>query len=255
MKEKTTTNVVVENPGSDDTEIDLVELFYVFLNRIWLLVICMAIGGAAAFAWTACFIKPVYKTSAEIYVVSASNNSVVNLTDLQIGNTVKTDYMELMLSRPVLEKVIESLNVNKTVSQIRSMVSITNKTDTRILQITATSTDPQLATDVANELATQSILMLPDIMENEPPNLVSTALFPTAPAGPSIVKNTLLGAILGFVLCGAVLVVIFLSDRSFKGADDMQKYFGMMPLAVVPTVQFETKSKHTARGTGKEDAK
>ena len=255
MKENKNQSVVVENAGSDDTEIDLVELFYVFLNRIWLLVICMAIGGAAAFAWTACFIKPVYKTSAEIYVVSASNNSVVNLTDLQIGNTVKTDYMELMLSRPVLEKVIESLNVNKTVSEIRSMVSITNKTDTRILQIAATSTDPQLATDVANELATQSILLLPEIMENEPPNLVSTALFPTAPAGPSIVKNTLLGAILGFVLCGAVLVVIFLSDRSFKGADDMQKYFGMMPLAVVPTVQFETKSKHTARGTGKEAAK
>ena len=255
MKENKNQSAVVETAGSDDTEIDLVELFYVFLNRIWLLVICMAIGGAAAFAWTACFIKPVYKTSAEIYVVSASNNSVVNLTDLQIGNTVKTDYMELMLSRPVLEKVIESLNVNKTVGQIRSMVSITNKTDTRILQITATSTDPQLATDVANELATQSILLLPEIMENEPPNLVSTALFPTAPAGPSIVKNTLLGAILGFVLCGAVLVVIFLSDRSFKGADDMQKYFGMMPLAVVPTVQFETKSKHTARGTGKEDAK
>lgn len=255
MKENKNQSVVVENAGSDDTEIDLVELFYVFLNRIWLLVICMAIGGAAAFAWTACFIKPVYKTSAEIYVVSASNNSVVNLTDLQIGNTVKTDYMELMLSRPVLEKVIESLNVNKTVSEIRNMVSITNKADTRILQIAATSTDPQLATDVANELATQSILLLPEIMENEPPNLVSTALFPTAPAGPSIVKNTLLGAILGLVLCGAVLVVIFLSDRSFKDADDMQKYFGMMPLAVVPSVQLETKSKHTARGTGKEDAK
>lgn len=255
MKENKNQSVVVENAGSDDTEIDLVELFYVFLNRIWLLVICMAIGGAAAFAWTACFIKPVYKTSAEIYVVSASNNSVVNLADLQLGSAVKTDYMELMISRPVLEKVIESLNVNKTVSEIRSMVSITNKADTRILQIAATSTDPQLATDVANELATQSILLLPEIMENEPPNLVSTALFPTAPAGPSIVKNTLLGAILGFVLCGAVLVVIFLSDRSFKGADDMQKYFGMMPLAVVPTVQLETKSKHTARGTGKEDAK
>ena len=253
MKENKNQSVVVENVGSDDTEIDLVELFYVFLNRIWLLVICMAIGGAAAFAWTACFIKPVYKTSAEIYVVSASNNSVVNLTDLQIGNTVKTDYMELMLSRPVLEKVIESLNVNKTVSEIRSMVSITNKTDTRILQIAATSTDPQLATDVANELATQSILLLPEIMENEPPNLVSTALFPTAPAGPSIVKNTLLGAILGLVLCGAVLVAIFLSDRSFKDADAMQKYFGMMPLAVVPSVQLDNKAKRTHR-TAKEDA-
>ncbi len=253
MKENKNQSVVVENAGSDDTEIDLVELFYVFLNRIWLLVICMAIGGAAAFVWTACFIKPVYKTSAEIYVVSASNNSVVNLADLQLGSAVKSDYMELMLSRPVLEKVIESLNVNKTVNEIRNMVSITNKTDTRILQIAATSTDPQLATDVANELATQSILLLPEIMENEPPNLVSTALFPTAPAGPSIVKNTLLGAILGFMLCAAVLVIVYLSDRSFKDADAMQKYFGMMPLAVVPSVQLDNKAKRTHR-TAKEDA-
>ena len=38
MKENKNQSVVVENAGSDDTEIDLVELFYVFLNRIWLLV-------------------------------------------------------------------------------------------------------------------------------------------------------------------------------------------------------------------------
>ena len=252
MKENKNQTAVVENPGSTETEIDLVELFYVFLNRIWLLVICMAIGGGAAFAWTACFVKPVYKTSAEIYVVSASNNSVVNLADLQIGNAVKNDYMELMLSRPVLETVIENLNLNKTTAQIRSMVSITNKTDTRMLQITASSTDPQLATDVANELAAQSILILPTIMENEPPNLVSSALYPTSPSGPSILKNTLMGAILGFVLCAGVLVVIFLSDRSFKSGDDMQKYFGMMPLAIVPTVQFDTQPRRAAKGTAKE---
>ena len=252
MKENRNADVVVGSASSDESEIDLVELFYVFLNRIWLLVICMAIGGAAAFAWTACFVKPVYETSAEIYVVSASNNSVVNLADLQIGNAVKTDYMELMLSRPVLEKVIESLNLNKTVDQVRDMISITNKSDTRILQITATSTDPQLATDVANELSAQSILMLPVIMENEPPNLISSALYPTEPAGPSILKNTLLGAILGFILCAAVLVVIFLSDRSFKDAEDMQKYFGMMPLAVVPSVQLDTKSRRVHK-TAKED--
>lgn len=131
MKENKNQSVVVENAGSDDTEIDLVELFYVFLNRIWLLVMCLVIGGAAAFAWTACFIKPVYKTSAELYVVSASNNSVVNLADLQLGSAVKTDYMELMLSRPVLEKVIENLNLNKSVKQLQKMISITNKSDTR----------------------------------------------------------------------------------------------------------------------------
>lgn len=86
-----------------------------------------------------------------------------------------------------------------------------------------------------------------------PPTWFVTPCIPPLPPGPSIVKNTLLGAILGFVLCGAVLVIVYLSDRSFKDADAMQKYFGMMPLAVVPSVQLDNKAKRTHR-TAKEDA-
>ncbi|MGK5436959.1 hypothetical protein ACSNNV_17015, partial [Faecalibacterium prausnitzii] len=42
-----------------------------------------------------------YQASSSIYVVSASNNSIVNLTDLQIGSQLTADYQELMLSRPL----------------------------------------------------------------------------------------------------------------------------------------------------------
>lgn len=45
--------------------------------------------------------------SASIYIVSASNNSIVNLTDLQIGSQLTADYQELMLSRPLLQDVIK----------------------------------------------------------------------------------------------------------------------------------------------------
>ena len=41
--------------------------------------------------------------------------------------------------------------------------------------------------------------------------------------------------------------------QGFKDADAMQKYFGMMPLAVVPSVQLDNKAKRTHR-TAKEDA-
>ena len=104
--------------------------------------------------------------------------------------------------------------------------------------------------DVANELATQAILILPTIMENEPPNLVESALYPTAPSGPNYMKNTLLGVLLGFVLCAGVILVAFLMDRSFKSSEDLQKYFGVMPLAAVPEATKSTRraeDKKTSR--------
>ena len=237
-------------PAREETEIDLVEVFYLFLGHIWQLILCMIIGGILAFSWSFFIQTPVYEATSQIYVVSASNDSVVNLSDLQIGNAVKTDYMELMKSRPVLEPVIENLSLNKSVTELRKMISITNKSDTRILQIKVTSPNPQTAMDVANELATQAILILPTIMENEPPNLVESALYPTAPSGPNYMKNTLLGVLLGFVLCAGVILVAFLMDRSFKSSEDLQKYFGVMPLAAVPEVTKSTRraeDKKTSR--------
>lgn len=243
----------------EETEIDLVEVFYLFLGHIWQLILCMIVGGGLAFAWSYFLQTPVYQSSSKIYVVSASNNSVVNLTDLQIGNAVKTDYMELILSRPVLEPVIENLALNQSVDQLRNMIQITNKSDTRILQITVTCTSPELAMDIANEVATQAIIILPTIMENEPPNLVESALYPMAPSGPNYTKNTLMGAILGFVLCAGVILVIYLTDRSFKSSEDLQKYFGIMPLATVPEVtkkdlKAEEKKASSKRGSRKKSA-
>ena len=55
------------------------------------------------------------------------------------------------------------------------------------------------------------------------------------------------------ILCAAVLVIVYLSDRSFKDADAMQKYFGMMPLAVVPSVQLNNKPKHSMRAAKEDD--
>ena len=47
-----------------------------------------------------------------MYVVSASNDSVVDLTDLNIGTSLTSDYEQLMLSYPVLDQVISDLGLD-----------------------------------------------------------------------------------------------------------------------------------------------
>ena len=98
-------------------------------------------------------ITPLYEATSSLYVVSASNNSVVNLTDLQIGSQLTADYQELMRSRPLLEDVIRRLSLEgMTVEQLEKSIRITNTSDTRILKVTASSPDPQQAAAIANEL-------------------------------------------------------------------------------------------------------
>lgn len=226
-------------PAQDSTtEIDLVEVFYLLWGNILKILACVVAGAVLAFGFTFFFVTPKYQASASIYIVSASNDSIVNLTDLQIGAQLTADYQELMLSRPLLQDVIRNLELDITYKSLARQISITNTSDTRILKITVTDADPQLAADIANELVKQACIYLPKIMETESPNLVEDAVVPSQKFSPSYSRNTVLGALLGAVLCCGVLLVRYLMNDTFVTPDDIAKYFGTQPLATIPEGNF-----------------
>lgn len=220
---------------TDEMEIDLRELFYLFRQKLLIIIAAFVIGGMLAGAATYFLIKPTYKASSLLYVVSASNNSVVNLADLQIGTNLTADYEELLLSRPMMESVIKNLKLETvSVNGLRGMLSITNKTGTRILQISATTGDPELSADIANEVADLAITWLPAVMECNEPHVAEEAVAPTHRAGPSYVRNTVIGALVLALLVYGVYVVRYLYDDSIRTEEDMEKYFGVIPLAIIP---------------------
>lgn len=243
---------IVQRPEAVD-EIDLVELFYLLWGHAWQIILCLVVGAGIAFGVTKCLITPMYQATSSIYIVSASNNSVVSLTDLQIGAQLTADYQELILSRPLLEDVIENLELTNGEGQLMStgalsqMITITNTEDTRILKVTVTSPDPQESADIANELIDQACIYLPQIMETEEPNLVEEAIPPTQKSSPSTAKNVVLGGLLGACLACGVLVIRYLMNDTFMTPDDVAKYLGVQPLAVIPEANWGTSMKRSAR--------
>ncbi len=218
----------------DEITIDLYELFSLFLQKLKFIIIAALIGAIAVGAYTTLFVAPEYKATAKLYVVSASNDSVVNLSDLQIGTNLTADYKELVLSRPMLESTIRNLNLDKTTGQLLGMLSVSNTSGTRILNITATSTDPQEAKDIANEMAHLAVSWLPEVMESNEPNIVEEAVLPTQRSGPNYVRNAAIGAFALAVICFGFFVVQMLMNDTIVTAEDMEHYFGIVPLTAIP---------------------
>lgn len=79
-----------------------------------------------------------YKATATIYVVSR-NDSVLNFSDLQVGSELTSDYIKVFEMWEVHEKVISNLDLNYTYTDMASMLSVTNTSDTRMLDITVTN--------------------------------------------------------------------------------------------------------------------
>ena len=232
----------------DNTEetIDLVEVFYLLLDNIWKIIVCMLVCGLLALGYTKFFIKPTYLATSKIYVVSASNNSVINLSDLQVGSQLTSDYQELLVARPVLQDVIKNLNLDMDYKELEKTISITNTSGTRILNINVTTKNAQTSADIANELAKQATVYLPEVMETESPNIVESAIAPTKKDAPSYAKNTLLGVLIGAVLMCGYLIVKYVANDTVVTAEDVEKYFGTMPLGSIP--ESRTSSKKRKKG-------
>ena len=236
-------------------EIDLLELGKVFLSHARFIVIWFLAGAIAAGAWSFLMIDPTYDATAKMYIVSASNNSIVDLTDLNIGTSLTTDYEALLTCDPVTEQVISDLNLDCTPQELLQMVTITNPTDTRVLEITARTTSPRLSKDLANTFMDVSIEYLPETMSTNPPNVAQRAKVPDGKSGPSNSRNTLLGALVGLIIALGWLTIRYMSDDTIHSADEFETYFGIVPLATIPEGEsLAGKERDGGRGKGRRKA-
>ncbi|WP_302440011.1 YveK family protein [Anaerobutyricum hallii] len=228
--------------------IDLIDLAWALLDKIHYIVLCFLIGAVIMNAYSYFLVRPTYKSTAKMYVVSASKNSVVDLDALNIGTSLTADYEQLMLSYPVLEKVINKLNLDMDSDTLAKMITLENPTDTRILNINVVSTDPKSARDIANTLMEVSVDYLPKTMSTNAPNVAQKAKLADHKDGPSYTKYTMIGALAGAFLYCMYLVVKYLMDDTIHTADDMEKYFDIVPLAVIPDVSELASEKQQKKG-------
>ena len=189
VKERT---ALAAQPEQDEDTIDLLELFMGLLAH-WTLIAATAVVGAVLMAlYTFFLVTPMYKATATIYVVSR-NDSVLNFSDLQVGSELTSDYIKVFEMWEVHEKVISNLDLDYTYTDMASMLSVTNTSDTRMLDITVTNPDPEEAAAIANEYADVGAKYISEKMKTDEPTLMSSARVPENPFSPNKAKNILLG--------------------------------------------------------------
>lgn len=227
---------------SDDREdvIDLMELFHVLLRRWYLILICGFLGAAAAFGYTKIRIVPQYEASSMIYILEASD------INLSLSKQLTVDFATLAKSRPVVEKVIDELELNATYEQLVSTITIANPSDTSILKISVRNPDPELACEISNAMSDATAERVASVMMTDKPSKVEDAVVPQYPISPNVKKNVMMGGMFGIVVMAGILVVMYLLDDRIKSEEDIERYLGLTTLASIPISRGE--KKHKSKG-------
>ena len=217
---------------NDVVEIDLVALFYRFLEKIHWIILTALIGAAIAGVISFKLITPIYQATSKIYIVGS--DTTISLSDLQIGSNLAADYSEVFKNWHVHELVDRRLNLNYSYSKLAGMLSISNPANTHVIYVTIKSPDPQEAKMIADTYAQVAREFIATKMDMREPNIFEEARLPSTPVSPQKTRNIIIGFLIGALLAMAIVTIKFLSDDRILSGEDIAKVGGMTTLGLVP---------------------
>ncbi|MBF4589293.1 polysaccharide biosynthesis tyrosine autokinase [Curtobacterium sp. VKM Ac-1395] len=217
------------------------------LRKGWALILVLALIGVAAAAGYSLLKKPVYSTSAQVFVSTQTSGSA---SDLAQGNTFTQQrvltYSNLVTTPIVLLPVISSLKLDMTTDQLASRVTADAPLNTTLIAITVNDTDPVQAAEIANA-ASQSLTNVVQNIEATDADGQSTvkltrvkqADVPSVPVSPNVPVNVVLGLLIGLALGVGLSVLRQALDNRVRTEADVER---ISAKPIVGGIAFDSKA-------------
>ena len=225
----------------DNQEKDLIQLdIMLLLRRIWsqklIIVLTTLVFTAGALMYSLFIATPKYNSTTRVYVVNQKkDNQAITTQDVQLGTLLVKDYKEIILSNSVMSDVVAKNKLQITPGELAKKISVDAPKDTRIISITVTDKDPQKARDLANAVREVSADKIKEVTKIEDVTTLEQAEAALTPSSPNVFKNSVLAALLGFILAVGGVVLIELMDDRIKRPEDIEETMNLVLLGVIPS--------------------
>ena len=148
------------------TELSLWDITKILLAKIHWLLLAGVVVAAGVYAVVTIFVTPTYESRVSFYVYNSADNSsqgTINNSDLQAAESLATTYSKILASNSVLDSVLSDLRAETSLSrkELSRMVNVSVVSDTQLLEVVVTSTDPELACKIANVFHAAALKQVP----------------------------------------------------------------------------------------------
>ena len=230
----------------EEMEVDIGRVIRTVLNRIWLVMLITVLGGVIAVAITYFLITPQYQASAKFYVNNNSRlpgDSASSLTsgDLSTSRNLVDSYMVILNTKETILDVIDYAKSDLDYEDVKGMIEARAVNETEIFEVTITSPNPKEALQLADAISKVLPERISTIIDGTSAKVVETAALPSRPSSPSYPMNIAIGALLGFTLIAAIIVLREVFDVTIRNEEDVNQCCKHPILAAVPDMTAPSK--------------
>ena len=132
-------------------QIDIRQYTALFLKWAWLLVLLAVVAAVGMFIYDKQQ-DPVYQASTKIMIVEPPTTQSASVTDYLSTDRLANTYAELFSTRPLLEGVVQRLDLAMSPAALRGKINVEQKPETKIIILHVKDTDPNRAALIANTM-------------------------------------------------------------------------------------------------------
>ena len=218
-------------------EINLKDFWQYYKKYTLGIIIVCLIFLIVALVYNIAFKTPMYSTSTTLLLVknekTKDTDETINQNDITLNQKLVSTYRQIIKSRLALEQVIEKVELSYTYEQLYNEVGVTAVEDTEIIRITVTDESATKASKIANEIASIFDKEVKQIYNISNVSVIDVALVPNEPSNDHVIRDGILGILIGFVICSGIIFVVFYFDDTLRDTETLENDLGMPIIAKV----------------------
>lgn len=220
-------------------EINVRDFLLLMVRKIPFLLLGAVIGLSMFFGYTKMTEVPKY-TCEVTMIVNAAPESSATLGTINASQELAKAYIAIMKDISFAQKVEAELPrvTDYAPDKIRRTLSMSTRDDSQILVVNVTTNSAQDSYNIAKIIEEIAPTTLRQYFENTGAIVIlRNAQKPTEPNASNIQVNTILGAIIGFVIAGIIILLIAKFDKRIRSEEDIAGVTDYPILGVISRVE------------------
>lgn len=229
----------------EKNEISLADLFMSLRRHIVIILVVTLLFGLGSFVFTRFFITPKYTATAKLITISNAErtNDIYTSAEHNAAVALVNTTAEVIKTTSILDEASDRLALdgrNYSAATLKKMITISSENETEIFRLNVTGTRQADVALIANVISAVTEERIGEYIGAGKAILLEEAQPPAGPSSPSITRNTILGALAGFVLVALFVILRDLFDTKIWTEEDLTSHFKYPVLGMVPQLSEDT---------------
>lgn len=209
------------------------------LKKRWKLIVVITLCATLLSGVVSFFVlKPQYEATTKVFIGKEEGSEQgYNQSDVIMYKQLMKTYLETVKTKDLIGRALEDVKTELEVKEVLAGLTVTNVTDTQILEIKFKGKNPKEARDIVAAVTGEFINTSKTLVANGNVRVIEEVVVPENPVSPNKKMNIAIAFLLGLMASVGLCFLLEFMDNSFKNKEQVEQELGIPVIGLIPLME------------------